>query len=111
MAISREMIYIPCWFVWPDIVFVPVFPQRIQCGGLVPITACRDDEFLIRETVQNVYRTCKGFADKSSLLPEQLFVMQMDEFMKRRYEFRFNLLTSQVECRQRNSFVLFSSGK
>ena len=34
-------IYIPCWFVWPDIVFVPVFPQRIQCGGLVPITACR----------------------------------------------------------------------
>jgi hypothetical protein len=35
------MIYIPCWFVWPDIVFVPVFPQRIQCGGLVPITACQ----------------------------------------------------------------------
>ena len=66
-----------------------------------------DDEFLIRETVQNVYRTCKGFADKSSLLPEQLFVMQMDEFMKRRYEFRFNLLTSQVECRQRNSFDFY----
>lgn len=66
-----------------------------------------DDEFLIRETVQNVYRTCKGFADKSSLLPEQLFVMQMDEFMKRRYEFRFNQLTSQVECRQRNSFDFY----
>lgn len=66
-----------------------------------------DDEFLIRETVQNVYCTCKGFADKSSLLPEQLFVMQMDEFMKRRYEFRFNQLTSQVECRQRNSFDFY----
>ena len=31
----------------------------------------------------------------------------MDEFMKRRYEFRFNLLTSQVECRQRNSFDFY----
>ena len=66
-----------------------------------------EDDFLIRETVRNVYRTSKGFADKSSLLPEQLFVMQMDEFMKRRYEFRFNQLTSQVECRQRNSFDFY----
>lgn len=65
------------------------------------------DEMLIRETVKNVYRTCEGFADKSSLLPEQLFVMQMDEFMKRRYEFRFNQLTSQVECRERNSFNFY----
>ncbi len=66
-----------------------------------------EDDFLIRETVRNVYRTSKGFADKSSLLPEQLFVMQMDEFMRRRYEFRFNQLTSQVECRQRNSFDFY----
>lgn len=66
-----------------------------------------EDDFLIRETVRNVYRASKGFADKSSLLPEQLFVMQMDEFMKRRYEFRFNQLTSQVECRQRNSFDFY----
>ncbi len=66
-----------------------------------------NDDLLIRETVKNVYRACEGFADKSSLLPEQLFVMQMDEFMKRRYEFRFNQLTSQVECRQRNSFDFY----
>ena len=46
-------------------------------------------------TVKNVYRSGRGFADKSSLLPEQIFVMQMDEFMKRRYEFRFNQLTTQ----------------
>lgn len=58
-------------------------------------------------TVRNVYRTCEGFASKSSLLPEQLFVMQMDEFMKRRYDFRFNQLTSQVECRERNSFNFY----
>lgn len=65
------------------------------------------DEFLIRETVKNVYATCEGFADKSSLLPEQLFVMQTDEFMKRRYEFRFNQLTSSVEYRERNSFNFY----
>ena len=65
------------------------------------------DEFLIRETVKNVYNTCGGFADKSSLLPEQLFVMQTDEFMKRRYEFRFNQLTSCVEYRERNSFNFY----
>ena len=65
------------------------------------------DDFLIRETVKNVYRSGRGFADKSSLLPEQIFVMQMDEFMKRRYEFRFNQLTTQVECRERNTFNFY----
>ena len=65
------------------------------------------DDTLVRETVRNVYRTCEGFASKSSLLPEQLFVMQMDEFMKRRYDFRFNQLISQVECRERNSFNFY----
>lgn len=65
------------------------------------------DEFSIRETVKNVYRMSEGFGDKSSLLPEQLFVMQTDEFMKRRYEFRFNVLTSSVEYRERNSFNFY----
>lgn len=65
------------------------------------------DDALVRGTVRNVYRTSEGFASKSSLLPEQLFVMQMDEFMKRRYDFRFNQLTSQVECRERNSFNFY----
>ena len=65
------------------------------------------DDSLIRETVKNVYRSGRGFADKSSLLPEQIFVMQMDEFMKRRYEFRFNQLTTQVECRERNTFNFY----
>lgn len=33
--------------------------------------------------------------------------MQTDEFMKRRYEFRFNQLTSCVEYRERNSFNFY----
>lgn len=65
------------------------------------------DEFLIRETVKNVYRTSEGFGDKSSLLPEQIFVMRTDEFMKRRYDFRFNALTAGVEYRERNSFNFY----
>ena len=40
------------------------------------------DELLIRETVKSVYRSAKGFGKKSSLTTEQLFAMQMDEFMK-----------------------------
>lgn len=65
------------------------------------------DELLIRETVKSVYRSAKGFGKKSSLTAEQLFAMQMDEFMKRRYEFRYNTLTTEVEYRERNSFNFY----
>ena len=65
------------------------------------------DELLIRETVKSVYRTAKGFGKKSSLTAEQLFAMQMDEFMKRRYEFRYNVLTTEVEYRERHSFNFY----
>ncbi|MDR0891782.1 MAG: DUF3874 domain-containing protein [Mediterranea sp.] len=59
--------------------------------------------FLVRQTVRNVYADGEGFGRKSSLQPEQRLVMQTEEFMARRYELRFNTLTSQVECRERNS--------
>lgn len=68
------------------------------------------DELLIRETVKNVYRSGKEFKSRSSLLPEQLFVMQTDEFMKRRFEFRYNTLTTEVEYRERNSFNFYFRG-
>ena len=55
----------------------------------------------------SVYRSAKGFGKKSSLTAEQLFAMQMDEFMKRRYEFRYNTLTTEVEYRERNSFNFY----
>ena len=64
------------------------------------------DDTLVRGTVRNIYRTSEGFASKSSLLPEQLFVMQMDEFMKRRYEFRRNMLAGEVEFRARGSYYI-----
>lgn len=77
------MIYTHCLFVWLSSVFVPGIPQEDTVRWARAHYRLPKDEFLIRETVKNVYGTCEGFADKSSLLPEQLFVMQTDEFMKR----------------------------
>ena len=72
-----------------------------------PIIVCRRTIHWFGELYGMYTGLREGFASKSSLLPEQLFVMQMDEFMKRRYDFRFNQLTSQVECRERNSFNFY----
>ena len=66
-----------------------------------------DGDFLVRQTIHNVYRSCKGFSTKSSLTSEQLFMMQTDEFMHRRYEFRYNVLMQMVEYRERHSFNFY----
>lgn len=65
------------------------------------------DKDLIRQTVNNVYRTTRGFDSRSSFTAEQLFAMSMDEFMKRRYEFRYNQLINTTEYRPRNSFNFY----
>ena len=64
----------------------------------------RKQEVLIREMVSNIYTECKGFGKKSSQNKEQLLAMQIEEFMKRRYELRYNTQIGEVECRERNSF-------
>lgn len=64
----------------------------------------RKQEVLIREMVGNIYTECKGFGKKSSQNKEQLLAMQTEEFMKRRYELRYNTQIGEVECRERNSF-------
>ncbi len=64
----------------------------------------RQEETLIRQVVRNVYEECKGFNKQSSLKKEQLLALQTEEFMKRRYEFRYNTLVNEVEYRERNSF-------
>lgn len=64
----------------------------------------RRQETLIRQIIRNVYTECKGFGSKSSLNKEQQLALQTDEFMKRRYEFRFNTQIGEVEFRERHSF-------
>ena len=61
-------------------------------------------EVEIRETVDNVYRMEKGFGDAPVCNPEQLQSLMMEEFMNRRYEFRFNTMTGAPEYRERNTF-------
>lgn len=70
-------------------------------------------ETLIRQTFRNVYLENSqpdkqgkgiGFGEKSSLSKEQLLSLQTDEFMKRRYEFRYNTQIGEVEYRERHSF-------
>lgn len=61
-------------------------------------------EFLIRQTVQNVYTASKGFGKKSPLTTEQEMELRTEEFMQRRYEFRYNTMTTVTEYRERNTF-------
>ena len=61
-------------------------------------------EVEIRETVGNVYCVEKGFGGTPVCKPEQLQTLKMEEFMSRRYEFRFNIMTGAPEYRERNTF-------
>ena len=67
----------------------------------------RKNPMLIREMIRNVYKECKGVPKSNCLTKEQRLSLQMDEFMKRRYEFRYNTLTTEVEYRERNSFNFY----
>lgn len=57
-----------------------------------------------RQTVQNVYLNAKGFGKKSPLSAEQELELRTEEFMQRRYEFRYNTMTTVTEYRERNTF-------
>lgn len=61
-------------------------------------------EFLIRQTVGNTYLLAKGFGKKSPLSNEQELEMRTEEFMQRRYEFRYNAMARVTEFRERNTF-------
>lgn len=65
------------------------------------------DEQLIRMTLHNLYQDNKSFGTKSSLTREQETVFRLEEFMNRRYEFRFNTLRDEVEYRQRDSIHFY----
>ena len=49
-----------------------------------------EEEQVIRSILHNLYQECKGFGKKSSINKEQETAFLLEEFMKRRYEFRYN---------------------
>lgn len=61
------------------------------------------DEVLVRMTLHNLYQECKGFGAKSSLTQEQKTAFLLEEFMNRRYEFRYNTVLADLEYRPRDS--------
>ena len=61
------------------------------------------DEPGLRATFRNVYTEMKGFGKRPSITREQDTPLRLEEFLKRRYEFRFNQMTEDLEYRERNS--------
>lgn len=65
------------------------------------------DEQTVRTTLHNLYREYRGFGKKPVLTPEQHTALQLDEFMERRYEFRYNQLMGDLEYRRRDSIHFY----
>ena len=63
----------------------------------------QEEEQTIRLELHNLYQECKGFGKKSSLSREQEAAFLLEEFMNRRYEFRYNTVLDDLEYRQRDS--------
>lgn len=65
------------------------------------------DEQTVRITLHNIYQESKSFGKKPALTPEQKIAWQLEEFMERRYEFRYNQLMNDLEYRQRDSIHFY----
>ena len=67
----------------------------------------QSDEQTVRTILHNLYQECKGFGKKSALTPEQDTALRPEEFMERRYEFRYNTVLNDLEFRQRDSIHFY----
>ncbi|OKZ13538.1 MAG: helicase [Bacteroides oleiciplenus] len=67
----------------------------------------QSDEQTVRTILHNLYQECKGFGKKSALTPEQDTALRLEEFMGRRYEFRYNTVLNDLEFRQRDSIHFY----
>ena len=66
-----------------------------------------EEEQVIRSILHNLYQECKGFGKKNSIGREQETAFLLEEFMNRRYEFRYNTQIGEVEYRERFSFQFY----
>lgn len=65
------------------------------------------DEQTIRLILNNLYKESKGFGKKSSRTKEQETAFLLEEFLNRRYEFRYNTVLDDLEYRQRDSIHFY----
>nr|WP_321373113.1 BT4734/BF3469 family protein [uncultured Bacteroides sp.] len=80
-------------------------PEEEVVNGAILHFGMKEKEVELRQTIHNAYLIGKNFGEKPCIRPEQSMAMKADEFMKRRYEFRYNTQTTEVEYRERNSFI------
>lgn len=66
--------------------------------------ALQADEPEVRLTIRNQYRILNGFGTAPCLSPVQQRALRMEEFLTRRYEFRYNTQLQALEYRERHSF-------
>ena len=67
----------------------------------------QSDEQMVRLTLHNLYQECKGFGKRSSRNKEQETAFLLEEFLNRRYEFRYNTVLDDLEYRQRDSIHFY----
>lgn len=70
---------------------------QIYLGNLLP-------EVEIRETVRHAYQAEEGFGQAPLCKSDQLQMLKMEEFMNRRYDFRFNIMSGGPEYKENNTF-------
>lgn len=62
------------------------------------------DEAEVRLTIRNQYRIGNGFGLSPCISSVQQRALRLEEFMKRRYEFRYNTQVHTLEYREKQSF-------
>lgn len=67
----------------------------------------QSDEQMVRLTLHNLYQECKGFGKRNSRSKEQETAFLLEEFLNRRYEFRYNTVLDDLEYRQRDSIHFY----
>ena len=87
-----------------ELCFASGIPEEDVVKWVYFHTYYRSDERLVRLTVHNVYDSRKVFGRKPCVPPSMNLLVRMEEFLKRRYEFRKNEIRDEVEYRERQSF-------
>lgn len=62
------------------------------------------DEAEVRLVIRNQYRIGSGFGLSPCVSPVQHRALRLEEFMKRRYDFRYNTQTDTLEYKEKQSF-------
>ncbi len=96
-------IYGYCWSASGEHCFKAGIPEEEVVRQTLMHYYREADEFIVRQTIHNLYQELKGFGKNSSLTQEQESVFRLEEFMRRRYEFRYNTVLDDLEYRQRDS--------